>query len=86
VLPLCRQGRDGCLLFIAQQEALSQVLSRYALRGDLRYVLREVRRRAATSGHVVNPERLYLVCVETLLAVSFATLAVCHLLDRKAQR
>ncbi len=36
--------------------------------------------------HVVNPERLYLVCVETLLAVSFAALAVCHWLDRKAQR
>ncbi len=38
------------------------------------------------TGRAVNPERLYLVCVETLLAVSFATLAVCHWLDRKAQR
>jgi len=37
-------------------------------------------------GRTVNPERLYLVCVETLLAVSFAALAVCHWLDRKAQR
>jgi len=36
--------------------------------------------------HAVNPEHIYLVCVETLLALSFATLAVCHWLDRKAQR
>lgn len=34
----------------------------------------------------MNPERLYLACVAFLLTASATALAVCHWLDRKAQR